>query len=420
MFFYLSWYDTRLSMPALWNALQVPELFIDITQLVSTPVAQGIRPLIWLPDVVFPDSQAAPVTTQQYIRLYPGGEIRYMRHIIISLLQSSFSYENYPHDEQKIIIRFYSLTMYSSQLMFVAPTEAAPSGIDQPGFSFANNYNGDVSFAQNPLWNLVDSSLTYTSMAINQYFGSRSTCLITITVSRKQSGLVNRMAVPVLFLVLLAGMVFWADLNDRVGTTLTVILSVAAFYIVIFSNVPMVGYLTSFDSYILGMFVILFGACVLHQSMVRIETADKLQKWPLRKISVRFLECFGRTLVIPVIILNFVVQFTYFRTDSKVCGTVIAMILVFICIILTREWPSVMKVIKSTRIELLDKFESSHDVVSKLEIFTFNLIVYHIFSTSLNHFHAQKHAAENSGIGDTVVSGLGIELQNVSKEWDAT
>lgn len=47
------------------------------------------------------------------------------------------------------------------------------------------------------------------------------------------------------------GLTFWGDSSSRVDSTITIMLSVSALYIVIFSSIPMLGYLTKFDRYII-------------------------------------------------------------------------------------------------------------------------------------------------------------------------
>jgi hypothetical protein len=37
---------------------------------------------------------------------------------------------------------------------------------------------------------------------------------------------------------------FWANLDDRINMTMTILLSVSALYVVILGNIPLLGYLT--------------------------------------------------------------------------------------------------------------------------------------------------------------------------------
>ena len=73
-----------------------------------------------------------------------------------------------------------------------------------------------------------------------------------------------RLAIPILILSMLAVFAYWSDPNDRINITITLLLAISALYIVVFQNIPMVGYLTRFDSYVISMFCILSGCCLIH------------------------------------------------------------------------------------------------------------------------------------------------------------
>ena len=75
-------------------------------------------------------------------------------------------------------------------------------------------------------------------------------------LQRASFGVVYRLALPVLLLLLLVGLTFWGSPESRIDTTITILLAVSALYIVIFSSVPMLGYLTTFDSYIIGVSIV--------------------------------------------------------------------------------------------------------------------------------------------------------------------
>jgi hypothetical protein len=102
-----------------------------------------------------------------------------------------------------------------------------------------------------PLWNYISNSFV-----INFYtpgVPSFPQAFITMTVQRESSGITYRLAFPVMLLLLLVGLTFWGESGARVDTTLNILLAVSALYIVIFSSIPMLAYLTLFDYYILGV-----------------------------------------------------------------------------------------------------------------------------------------------------------------------
>ena len=74
-------------------------------------------------------------------------------------------------------------------------------------------------------------------------------CALYINITRRSKGLILRLALPVMFMVLLVSLTYWADLDGRVDATVTLLLAISALYIVIFQYVPMIGKLTQFDKY---------------------------------------------------------------------------------------------------------------------------------------------------------------------------
>ena len=113
--------------------------------------------------------------------------------------------------------------------------------------------------------------------------------MLTIVIARQPDGIITRLAMPMLLLTVLAAMSFWAEPADRVGTTMTMLLSISALYIVVFANVPMIGYLTRFDKFVVLLFGILFMCCNLHSIAIRFMKDGKYEKYPLRFIDLHTL-----------------------------------------------------------------------------------------------------------------------------------
>jgi len=74
-----------------------------------------------------------------------------------------------------------------------------------------------------------------------------------LTISRQGNGVIVRLILPITILLLLSGLTFWITFENRVNTTITLMLSVSALYIVILGNIPMVGYLTIVDKYVFAV-----------------------------------------------------------------------------------------------------------------------------------------------------------------------
>jgi hypothetical protein len=113
--------------------------------------------------------------------------------------------------------------------------------------------NGLANIKVNPMWTYN----SYTTTVYNPNYGSTSTkgtkdtCIVYLYVDRQSSGVIYRLALPIMMLLLLVGLTFWSEYSARVDSTITILLAISALYIVIFSSIPMLGYLTDFDYYII-------------------------------------------------------------------------------------------------------------------------------------------------------------------------
>ena len=55
----------------------------------------------------------------------------------------------------------------------------------------------------------------------------------------------------------IGGLLFWDDMNTRLGNTVTLMLTLSALFIAIFGAIPLVGYPTILDKFVFTMFAIL-------------------------------------------------------------------------------------------------------------------------------------------------------------------
>jgi hypothetical protein len=153
-------------------------------------------------------------------------------------MQPTLEFTDYPTDEQTMHIRYGSYA-YNQNFMKVIYL--------QPSLTFNQNYDGKETFSSNPLWTYEPTDTS------NGYYVSSSgfwNVIYHIAVSRQGKGIIVRLILPITLLILLAGLTFWAEYSGRVDSTITLLLAVSALYIVILSNIPLLGYLTAVDRYI--------------------------------------------------------------------------------------------------------------------------------------------------------------------------
>ena len=338
----------------------------EITNILSDNEESALN--IWLPDIHFVDG-----TSVEYfgstLRLYPGGVLAWSRHTLLSVSNPYFDYKSYPSDSQTIELRFES---YAYPVVFVTLQ------LRKPAVMFVEN-NGRENFKHNPMWN-YDSSTAFEALAVFSPIRAFTTATVQLKVSRRSSGVVVRLVLPIVLLVLLSGFTFWAEKDTRTDSTITLLLAVSALYIVVFSNIPMLGYLTSLDKYISYIFILLTLCCFVHQSVMRM--ADKHIHWPLRAVYIRLLEAAGRMFVIPFTSMLFVAAFP---ATPAVRVAVLASVVGYVSFVGTREIGGLMKAFKRSMFGIRDKADHpTEHKFSSLEMLLFNLWFYGVLSRSLS------------------------------------
>ena len=182
---------------------------------------------------------------------------------------------------------------------------------------------------------------------------------ISFRVYRESDGVILRFLLPIFIMMLLAAMIFWADPTSRLTTTLGLLGSATAMFIVIFNNIPLVGYLTILDTYILVMYGCLLFCISLHHfgDIMR----KKSEKYPQRQLLIRVLEAIGRTFMIGAVIISFV---SMFGSDKR---RIIVYVLVSILTIvifwrelggLRKMWRIVMNSVMTKKEQLLTEEDS--------------------------------------------------------------
>lgn len=388
----VSWIDDRFAMPIFWNSVAAKSIGLTI-------LATNDSIVLYQPQIRFADAMEVSITNQE-LSLSKANMFLWKGAIVLKVVQSGFKFNKYPGDEQNIIVRFY---------MYPYDNRTAIMTIFGSGISFSTDENGEYTFPQNPLWSYISSTAsTYNSQGSSS---ATSYALFTITVQRQGSGIVMRLVVPVLLLLVLSTLTFWATYEERVNITITLLLSVSALYIVILGNIPLVGYLTNLDKFIFWMFLLLVIVVILHQAYATLY--EKLDRWPLRIVYLRLLECTGRTFVLPAIILYYMNEIPDTLSKSTQ-DVVVGMVFAATSIILFREYFGLRSSWKSALRGLIDKVNHEDTVVKDLswvEIFVLNVWKFGVFSTSphlLGKFLQNQHKLEVDMTDDVKLRNLGV------------
>jgi hypothetical protein len=373
-FFKLQWTDARWDID-MWNEQKngVINNGINLYPLIAQ---SDLNLRIWEPDFIFFDESESTVISKN-IKLRPKGVLSSNTHFRLTVLQSQFQYQNYPVDSQNITIRFTSST-YANEFLAVH--------FDTPPIIYTNaSYptNGSYSFPLHPIWSHdhgeEDTYIFKETSKKNVYRNGEKVLytrtydhgVVFITISRRSSGILIRLAFPILTLMILGGLTFWASTENRIDSTMTILLAVSALYIVVFGNIPMLGYLTLFDTYTLTMYTLLCIVVTIHQFVFRFQAKDK---WPLRRLAIRSLETLGRIVIIPFATLTFYFQFK--TKEIQQYGPLAFIVLVIaMSLIGMREVFGLKKTVEET-IALLDEKIATSTMAS---LSFFELLIYTVY-----------------------------------------
>ena len=115
--------------------------------------------------------------------------------------------------------------------------------------SYVPNYDGRRNLFFNSEWAFREEEAVAGTYVTN---GEYTDAYFLIPMARYVNGLVVRIVVPIAILLVLASLTFWISSPEgRIGATTTVLIAVSALYIVTVGYMPLVGYASLADNYIL-------------------------------------------------------------------------------------------------------------------------------------------------------------------------
>ena len=381
------WIDERWRIPDLWTKLptELSRLKTDGIELINL-ISNGNNALsIWRPDLFLQDATEMQVQSET-IKLRPNGVIYWSRHVIASLAQPHFYYSKYPLDRQSVRLIYYSYSMpdyYLKQYFRSSP------------ITYVKNLGegNQEHFTMNSVWSHTAGECLYKIVPVDDSQGAlQRTFLVAqidLYVNRKSEGIIIRLAIPTLILMILGGLTFWAAPDTRVDATMTILLSISALYIVVFSSIPMIGYLTTFDKYTVTMFFVLTICAGIHQGVNRMMM--KGENYPLRIFYVRVTEFMGRMIIIPFSVIFFGALFNDNTVVKELKIIALLVLIISMCIVGLREFFGVKKAYFVAMTDVRHKMDNPLKYkISALEAFLYSMYMKYGSKQDIRHSFSAK------------------------------
>jgi hypothetical protein len=132
---------------------------LEITEFVMMNSIQGDQIGIWTPSLSFPDATNLDIE-HFFMKLFPGqhneqkSTVQLFSHYVVTFIQPSFNYRNYPNDVQTVVFRFFSFALSSEQIRFIPIN-------NRPDVSNALDARGAPAITFNPVWTYLGSSAQF-------------------------------------------------------------------------------------------------------------------------------------------------------------------------------------------------------------------------------------------------------------------
>src|SRR4030095_2387355 len=201
---------------------------------------------IWWPNLDFVNSEEKASLENLVLLVHPDGTVEY-RTKFSSHLASNFNLHSFPFDEQDLLVEIESFEWASDTMIFL-------------------QQEGVVGFSEEfhiPEWYVTDVSASIKSKKEIRDHSEFSELVAVIHVKRDSGMYVTKVMIPLGVIILITMVIFWMGLDsfeDRLGTSMTGLLTAVAYQFIASQNLPKHIYNTYLDSFVfLSFLVILFG-----------------------------------------------------------------------------------------------------------------------------------------------------------------
>lgn len=141
------------------------------------------------------------ITQVSTLKLYPDGTLFYSRHLRLIIKQAHMDLAKYPLDYQLIDLKLLSYGLTAQHMKMV---------YDDPPIEYLIDSDGGINFGNNAIWehkeNYFNATIKTDDFVINGYQKTYETLHMRIYIERQGLGVLMRFAMPILILLILAGL----------------------------------------------------------------------------------------------------------------------------------------------------------------------------------------------------------------------
>jgi len=223
-------FDARL-WPESMGALRIPA---------SLPASRSP----WRPDTFFQNAVSC-TTSDNLLTLSPAGRLNWSRHQTCTF-KADFDLLKFPFDSQVFSIKRVSYGYTKSELV-LRPVANGPCFLPDPTIGFENS-----------LWDLTSADCNAETFLFR--VGQEDYYHVTayLHVTRKFQNYIVKLIMPMFIIVTLSTLTYWIDPGSppaRVGGTVTLVLSIVTFNLVVSQDLPKINYSTLLDWYVWKCFL---------------------------------------------------------------------------------------------------------------------------------------------------------------------
>ncbi|WP_455198349.1 hypothetical protein [Kaarinaea lacus] len=236
----------------------------------------------WWPQLLFVNEIGTGDVNAIQIEVKADGRVLFLQQRDATI-ETPMKLQRYPFDTQTLVAYMISYGNPEDQVILEVDQQILSESED-----FARKFQ-NVNIAQ---WNLLNVDLQPFTVTGNFYGPEReaaSGLKLLVTMKRQPGSTIWKIIVPIIVLVLVMWAIFWMDihdLSDRLGVTLTGILTIIAYQWLIEGDMPKVSYFTFMDAILLFSF--LYMCCTIVESLIVVSLSRSNHPRSARKIDRTF------------------------------------------------------------------------------------------------------------------------------------